>query len=72
MGQNLDEATQRAMSFEDYFSVRCIMKLLFTSNTPYLNYTANTYSKITVKTQVKTVRMNYSFFTVTWTSICHT
>ena len=32
-------------------------------------YTANICSEITVKTQVKTVKLNYSFFTVTWTSI---
>ena len=32
-------------------------------------YTANICSEITVKTQVKTVKPNYSFFTVTWTSI---
>jgi hypothetical protein len=31
--------------------------------------TANIYSEITVKTHVKTVKLNYSFFTVTWTSI---
>ena len=32
-------------------------------------YTANMCSEITVKTQLKTVKQNYSFFTVTWTSI---
>ena len=35
----------------------------------YLYYTANIYSEITVRTQVKTVKLNYSFFNVTWTSI---
>ena len=34
-----------------------------------IRYTANIFSEITVKTQVKTVKLNYIFFTVTWTSI---
>ena len=32
-------------------------------------YTANMCSEITVRTQLKTVKLNYSFFTVIWTSI---
>ena len=33
------------------------------------NYTANMCSEITVRTQLKTVKLNHSFFTVKWTSI---
>ena len=32
-------------------------------------YTANMCSEITVRTQLKTVKLNYSFFTVIWPSI---
>ena len=44
-------------------------KSLYISRVVRYLYTANIDSEITVKTQLKTVKLNYSFFTVTWTSI---
>ena len=58
--------------------VLCITSLCIYSNQFYehvtlestvAGYTANMYSEITVRTQLKTVKLNYSFFTVIWTSI---
>ena len=44
-------------------------KFRITELTIVYNYTANMCSESTVKTQLKTVKLNYSFFTVIWTSI---